>query len=211
MKILLLDDHALFRAGLALLLQNLNRNITIFEAKNTQEALAITIQNPDLDLCLLDINLQNENGLTILETLKGVAENLAVVVVSACEESSVIRECIDVGAMSFISKSATPKKLAEAIKFVLAGEVSLPSQFLDDEDWVEMPQFSPRQKEVLMCLCRGLPTKSIARDLCLSEHTVKDYISSIFQILKVNNRTEAVIKASHFALNNNHTNQTTQA
>jgi DNA-binding NarL/FixJ family response regulator len=210
MKILLLDDHALFRAGLALLLQNLNRNIITFEAENTQEALAITHQNPDLDLCLLDINLQNENGLTIVEVLKNIAENLVVVVVSACEESSSILECIDAGAMSFISKSATPKKLAEALKFVLAGEVSLPSYILNDEDSVEVPQFSPRQKDVLMCLCRGLPTKSIARDLSLSEHTVKQYIRCIFQILNVNSRTEAVIKASRFALTNQ-LNPATQA
>jgi DNA-binding NarL/FixJ family response regulator len=198
MKILLLDDHALFRAGIALLLQNFNRNITIFEAENTQAALAITNENADLDLCLLDINLQNENGLSIVAALKKVAENLVVVVVSACEENSVIRKCIDAGAMSFISKSAKPQILAEAIKLVLAGRVSLPSQLLDDEDTREAPPFSPRQKEVFMGLCRGLSNKAIARDLHLSEHTVKDYIGSIFQILNVSNRTEAVIKASRF-------------
>jgi DNA-binding NarL/FixJ family response regulator len=198
MKILLLDDHALFRAGLALLLQNFNRDITIFEAENTNDALAITNQNCDLDLCLLDINLQNENGLSILGELKQAADKLVVVVVSASEDNSVIRACIDAGAMSFIPKSATPQKLAEAVKFVLAGKISLPSDLLDDENIQEEPQFSPRQKEVLLCLCRGLPTKAIARDLCLSEHTVKDYIGRIFQILNVSNRTEAVLKASRF-------------
>ncbi len=202
MKTLLLDDHALFRAGLALLLQNFNRNITIFEAENTQAALAIANQNTDLDLCLLDINLQNENGLSIVTALKQIADNLVVVVVSACEDNSVIRKCIDVGAMSFISKSAKPQKLAEAIKSVLAGKILLPSELLDDEDIREAPLFSPRQKEVFMGLCRGLSNKAIARDLHLSEHTVKDYIGSIFQILNVSNRTEAVIKASRFYVKN---------
>ena len=202
MKILLLDDHALFRAGLRLLLKTLNPNLLTLEAGTIEDALIIADSHPDLNLCLLDINLHKENGLNALIQLKTIAADLVVVVVSASEESTVIRECIDIGAMSFISKSASPEMLSEALKHVLAGEISRPWQVTDDQMPAKNQKIalSPRQRDVLRGLCQGLSNKSIARDLTLSEYTIKDYISTIFQILDVSNRTEAVIKAGRMRL-----------
>lgn len=202
MKILLLDDHALFRAGLRLLLDTLGRYSTTLEAGTIDEALAIAIAHPDLQLCLLDLNLRNENGLTALARIKSAAPDVTVVVVSSSDDAALVRTCLDAGAMSFISKSAAPEVLAEALKHVLAGAIYLPPRMLDTEVDSSGPPItlSPRQRDVLRGLCRGLSTKSIARNLSLSDHTVKEYITAIFRLLKVHNRTEAVIKASRMKL-----------
>jgi len=199
MKILLVDDHALFRAGLRLLLATISRQATILEASTLDEALALAGQHPDLALCLLDLALKRENGLAALQHLKEVAPDIAVVIVSAAEENATIRDCLDAGAMSFIPKSATPEQLTEALRQVLEGRVYLPMQIYDSAPAAQ-PNLTPRQLDVLGCLSRGLPTKSIARELGLSEHTVKDHLTSIYQALGARNRTDAVIRASQLGL-----------
>jgi DNA-binding NarL/FixJ family response regulator len=202
MKILLLDDHPIFRAGLRMLLSTLGRYLTILEAGTIDEALTLAIAHPDLQLCLLDLNLHNENGLMALARIKSAACDVAVVVVSSCDEPAMVRTCLDAGAMSFISKSAAPEMLAKALRHILTGSVYLPPRLLDSEVDSNKKQvtLSPRQRDVLHGLCRGLPTKSIARDLSLSEHTTKEYIAALFHLLDVHNRTEAVIKASRMKL-----------
>lgn len=202
MKILLLDDHALFRAGLRLLLGTLDREASVLEAGTINEAIALADQHPDLDLCLLDLNLRNENGLVALSRIKAAAPEVAVVIVSSSDDEALVRTCLDAGAMSFIAKSSAPEVLSEALGHVLAGAVYLPPRMLDIEDnsGKLAIALSSRQRDVLRGLCRGLSTKSIAQDLSLSDHTVKEYIAALFQLLGVHNRTEAVIKASQMQL-----------
>ncbi len=201
MKILIVDDHALFRAGLRMLLATIGQKVTCLEAASVADALALIGQNPDLQLCLLDLSLKNENGLGAIQRIKLSAPQVAVVVVSGADDSATIRSCIDAGAMSFIPKSVAPEVLTQALQHVLAGAVYLPDQIMSAMQ--EMPdrvQLTPRQQQVLKCLSRGLPTKLIARELDLSEHTVKDHIAMLFQALGASNRTEAVIKASQLRL-----------
>jgi DNA-binding NarL/FixJ family response regulator len=202
MKILLLDDHALFRAGLRLLLTTFNSSHIILEAGTTANALEIAAQHPDLELCLLDLNLRNEIGLLALDKIKTAIPEIAVVIVSSSEDAVLIRKCLDAGAMSYISKSSPPEELSQAIQQVLGGSVYLPPTMYSEVNDVVNPSIvlSPRQRDVLLGLCRGLPTKSIARELGLSDYTVKEYVSAVFQLLSVHNRTEAVIKASQMHL-----------
>jgi DNA-binding NarL/FixJ family response regulator len=202
MKMLLVDDHALFRAGLRLLLGTIGQNITILEAATIGEALSLAEAHSDLQLCLLDLALKNENGLDALNKIKAAAPNVAVVVISAAEESSTIYACIEAGAMSFIPKSAPPEILTDALRQVLAGSIYLPEQIggANKINSDASPAFSPRQLEVMRGLSRGLPTKLIARELNLSEYTVREYIATIYRILDVHNRTEAVIKANRMRL-----------
>ena len=202
MKILLVDDHALFRAGLRLLLRAIRSDALILEASDIDAALTIAAREPDLQLCLLDLMLRNERGLDVLSRLRELAPEVAIVIVSASEEPQAVRQSIDAGAMSFIPKSATPEELSEALRQVLAGHVYLPSAVISHLSQVPAPQVSltPRQTEVLNALSRGLVTKSIARELGLSEHTVKEYIGTLFQLLGVHNRTEAVVVASRLGL-----------
>ncbi len=197
MKILLVDDHALFRAGLRMLLSTIDTGIEPLEAATLSEAISLIELHPDLDLCLLDLSLRDEFGLRALAKIRLVAPSVPVVVVSGNDEPGVIRDCIDGGAMGFIPKGIETNLFLRALKMVLAGEAFLPQGlFADDSDEPRRPVLTPRQREVLRCLARGLPTKLIARELGLSEHTVKGHIKLLFQILGVNNRTEAVIKSS---------------
>jgi DNA-binding NarL/FixJ family response regulator len=200
MKILLVDDHALFRAGLRMLLAALGKDIAIVEAATADEALAIVRAEADIALCLLDLSLKSSEGLSLLGTLKQEAPNLVIVVVSGADDSITIRNCIEAGAMSFIPKSATPEVLTHALRQVLKGEVYLPEQLANDVNAEPRPLLTVRQREVLKYLSQGLPTKLIARRLDLSEYTIKEHIALIFQALHVHNRTEAVICASRLLL-----------
>lgn len=201
MKILLVDDHTLFRAGLRMLLATIGQNVSCLEAGKISEALALLTEHTDLQMCLLDLSLKNEHGLNAIQKIKETAPQVAVVVVSGAEDSATIARCIDAGAMSFIPKSVTPDVLKHALQQVLGGAVYLPDQIVSAiENRVASPHLTPRQLQVLQALSRGLPTKLIARELELSEYTVKDHIALVFQALGARNRTEAVIKASQLHL-----------
>jgi DNA-binding NarL/FixJ family response regulator len=202
MKILLTDDHALFRAGLRLLLASIAPDVEIFEASNVGEALYLVQAHPDLRLCLLDLQLNQERGLPALRQIKAAAPGVAVVIVSGSEDHATVRACLEAGAMSYIPKSAPSEVFLQALLRVLAGEVFLPPG-IGDGDPVSppaAPAMTPRQREVLYALSRGLPTKLIARELSLSEYTVKEHIGEVFRILGVHSRAEAIIKASRFYL-----------
>ena len=201
MKILLVDDHALFRAGLRLLLRAIRPDAVILEAATLAEALALAQANPELQVCLLDLALRSESGLSALTSLKSSAPEMAVVIVSGAEDIGTIRRCIDDGAMSYIPKSLPPEVLTEALNSVLLGKLYLPEQVLEaGRRGTPVPSLTPRQLDVLRYLSRGWATKAICRELDLSEHTVKEHISLIFQALGVHNRTEAVIKAASLPL-----------
>lgn len=201
MKILPVDDHALFRAGLRMLLTTMCQNAMTFDAASVTEALAIAQANPDLELCLLDLSFKGESGLSGLARLKEAAPQAAVVVVSSSDDSATIRACLDGGAMSFIPKSLGPDVLTQALQHVLRGTVYLPEQIMNAAAGAgTRPALTGRQRDVLRCLSRGLPTKLIARELNISEHTVKEHIALLFQVLGVRNRTEAVIRGSQWRL-----------
>jgi DNA-binding NarL/FixJ family response regulator len=196
-RILIVDDHALFRAGLRMLLGTIGHDVSVVEADTIAAALATIAQHDDIGLCLLDLSLKNEYGLGAIAHIKETAPHIAVVVVSGAEDTATIRSCIDAGAMSYIPKSVAPEVLTHALQRVLAGDVYLPDQVVSALAAAPPPTaLTARQQQVLQGLSRGLPTKLIARELDLSEHTVKEYIAAIFQALGVHNRTEAVIKAS---------------
>lgn len=201
MKLLLVDDHALFRAGLRLLLAALDRGAVIVEADGLTRAIEQARQHPDVRLCLLDLRLRDGFGLRAIEAIRAAAPDVAIVIVSGSESGATVRDCIDAGAMGYIPKSAPSEVLTHALRRVLAGEFYLPDGLLAADDCAKpRPSLSPRQRDVLRCLGRGLPTKLIARELALSEHTVKEHITAIFAALQVRNRTEAVIKASRMDL-----------
>lgn len=202
MKSLLVDDHALFRAGLRMLLKTIRPDAQVLEAATVEQAIALATEHPDLQLCLLDLSLRNQHGLDALQRVRAAAPEVAVVVVSGDEDVGTIHACIDAGAMSYIPKSVSPEVLVEALRRVLGGSVWLPDAVhaLQAGDPGVRPHLSPRQLDVMRCLGRGLPTKSISRELDLSENTVKEHIAAIFRSLGVNNRTQAVITAARLRI-----------
>lgn len=185
-----------------MLLATLNRHVICVEAGSPAEARARIAEHPDIELCLLDLALRNETGLGVIGQVKEAAPRIAVVVVSGVDEVAIIRQCIDAGAMSFIPKSAAPETLTQALRHVLAGEVFLPEQVATalDARLPNTPHLTARQLQVLQALSRGLPTKLIARELSLSENTVKEHIGAVLEALGARNRTEAVIIASRLGI-----------
>jgi len=180
-----------------MLLATIGQDTTCLEATTIAEALTLIAQHADIELCLLDLVLKHERGFDAIGRVKALSSSIAIVVVSGAEDSATIRSCIDAGAMSYIPKSVAPEVLTHALQRVLTGAVYLPEQVASTlESNLTVGSLTPRQQQVLQGLSRGLPTKLIARELALSEHTVKDHITSIFQAFGVRNRTEAVIKAS---------------
>ncbi|HMN79663.1 MAG TPA: response regulator transcription factor [Burkholderiaceae bacterium] len=201
MKILLVDDHALFRAGLRLLIGTISRQAEILETSAVSEALALLAGQPDIDLCLLDLKLKEEDGFEGIRRIKDAAPGITIVVVSGSDESATIVKCIEAGAMSFVPKSAGPEVLRDGLRRAVGGNVFLPSQLsAAPAQTVETPALTPRQLDVLGRLCRGLPNKLVCRELNLSENTVKEHITTIYRILDVRSRTQAVIKASQLGL-----------
>lgn len=205
-RILLIDDHDLFREGLKYLLHVLDDKVQYYEAGSLSDALSLAEDSP-FDLVLLDYYMPGVNGMEALGKCREVFESATVVVVSGEEDPRIIRQTIDQGASGYIPKSSSRESLVEALRLVLAGGIYLPDnalkphsqqQALDQlqqaaaESDVMIAQLSRRQFEVLMKAVQGKSNKTIGRELEISDHTVKAHLSVAFRVLGVQNRTEAV-------------------
>jgi two-component system nitrate/nitrite response regulator NarL len=209
-NILLVDDHALFRSGLKFLLQQLDTGLVLDEAGNCTQALERAAARR-YDLVLLDLNMPGVSHLDALAALRDAVPDAPVVVLSGEADPNVVRAAIERGAMGFIPKSATPEVLIEALRLVLAHGVYLPLEVLTmnapaaqpaatvpggGEAMAPQPGLTPRQLEVLRYVIQGKPNKVIARELNLSEGTVKTHLSSVLRAFGARNRTEAVYTAA---------------
>ena len=214
LNILLVDDHALFRGGLKFLLQQLDTGLVLHEAGNCQQAIERTSEH-SYDLILLDLNMPGLNRLEALEALRDAAPDAPVVVLSGEGDPTVVRAAIERGAMGFIPKSATPEVLIQALRLVLAHGVYLPVEVLDGADPLAtspapagkapkeegaLAGLTPRQMDVLRCVIQGKPNKVIARELGVTESTVKVHLSSVLRAFGAHNRTEAVYGAAKLGL-----------
>ena len=211
MKLLLIDDHTLFREGMRFLLQALNDQLEVDEAESCEAAIACQPASA-YDLILLDLVLPGLGGLDALRAIREAYEETPVVVLSGEQTPLIVRAAIDGGAMGFIPKSSSHEILIQALRLVLAGGVYLPPHVLSTftgrpessstspaipRSGVDTLQgLSSRQREVLCALIQGKSNKGIARELNISEHTVKVHLSAVFRALGAANRTEAVFKAA---------------
>jgi DNA-binding NarL/FixJ family response regulator len=202
MRILLVDDHALFRGGLKYLLRGLDDSIAMDEAGDCPEALE-RLGAAAYDLVLLDLKLPGVNGLDALASLRDAAPGTPLIVLSGEDDPSVVHATIERGAMGFIPKSSTPEVMIQAMRLVLARGVYLPPAALDavrPGASAALPELTPRQIDVMRCVIRGKPNKTIARELEVSEATVKAHLTAVFQALGARNRTEAVYVAAKLGL-----------
>jgi DNA-binding NarL/FixJ family response regulator len=202
MRILLVDDHALFRGGLKYLLRGLDDSIAMDEAGDCPEALE-RLGAAAYDLVLLDLKLPGVNGFDALASLRDAAPGTPLIVLSGEDDPSVVHATIERGAMGFIPKSSTPEVMIQAMRLVLARGVYLPPAALDavrPGASAALPELTPRQIDVMRCVIRGKPNKTIARELEVSEATVKAHLTAVFQALGARNRTEAVYVAAKLGL-----------
>jgi DNA-binding NarL/FixJ family response regulator len=205
MKILLVDDHALFRDGLRYVLQQLAESVEIFEAGNFPDGLKLAGTEPELDLALLDLHMPGSEGPKSVRYFHECFPSIPVVVISGEEASVNMEKVINYGAAGFICKSSTSQAMLGALRLVLSGGIYVPPEILRHHpvEAVEknsMHGLTPRQLDVLEHLCGGMSNKTIAAAMSLAEGTVKIHVAAIYQALKVNSRLEAVRAAEHLGL-----------
>ena len=211
MKILAVDDHALIREALRGVLKELKGDATVLEASSCSQAMQVIAEHPDLELILLDLNLPDRDGFSVLAELGERYPAISVVVLSAQQDRDSVVKAIDLGALGFIPKSGQREVMLRALELVFAGGTYIPPEILvrdepsprqrDDKPPVaNRPTVSPadvglteRQVEVLWLMMQGKSNKAICRVLNLAEPTVKNHVTAILKALKVSNRTEAVI------------------
>lgn len=210
-KILVVDDHTLFREGLKFLLRGLDAALEVEEAGTCDQALALAAHGGH-ELVLLDLRLPGRNGLDALAALREGAPGVPIVVLSGEDDPQVIRAAIEAGAMGFIPKSSTSAVLVQALRLVLANGVYLPAAALESSydappAAAEPPAaeavlagITPRQLDVLRFVIQGKTNKMIGRELGISDGTVKQHLSAVLRALDVRNRTEAVYAAAKLGL-----------
>jgi DNA-binding NarL/FixJ family response regulator len=204
LKLLVVDDHALFREGICHVLLRLQDPINILEASNCKQALLIVSETPDVDLVLLDLNLPDMTGFEALDTLTKNYPALPIVILSASNLRSDIEMAIEKGAVGFIHKDTSSAIMLGALNIILAGGIYVPpystQQSPTPPTSLESTELTPRQIEVLKRLSTGDANKVIAAEMNLSEATVKMHITAIFKSLGVSNRTQAALAAEKLGL-----------
>jgi len=192
LQLLLIDDHALFRSGLRLVLLQGMTDVAVLEAASLEQAVRTTDEPPAL--VLLDIQLQGVNGLEGLGLLRQRWPRVPVVMLSSIATPDTIAQALARGAAAFVSKGDTPDKIIAVIRHTLAHLQQLPL-VSSTPTKPGVPRLTPRQCEVLDLLCEGLPNKLIARRLQVSEFTVRGHVQAVLGLLGVNSRSQATFAA----------------
>jgi two-component system nitrate/nitrite response regulator NarL len=210
-RILIVDDHAVVRAGLRMLIDQNPAMKVIGVAGNRAEALALAASEQP-NMIILDILLGDEDGLTFLPELREAAKNARVLVLTGLRSSESQRRAIHAGAMGVVLKEHAAEVLIKAINKVHQGEVwldrSMMGTVLDemtqapeiDPEGAKIASLSDREREVIALIAEGLKNKQIAQRLFISETTVTHHLSSIFSKLVVSDRLELIIYAFRHGL-----------
>lgn len=205
MNIVIADDHPLVRDALARTVRLLEPEAAVLECSDLAQAeVALASHAPRL--ALLDLHMPGMEGVASVRALCSRYPGVLVVVASGDDDPAVIRGAIAAGAAAFLPKTERPEVLRQAVRLVLDGGTYLPPRALADvpapppAPRPDVAGLTPRQLDVLRCLMRGEPNKLIARELGLTEGTVKIHIASILRALQARNRTEAVVMARQLGL-----------
>ncbi len=211
-KVLIADDHLLFRRGFMLLFQALFPDAELVGAGDAGTAYSILEDQPDIALVLLDLGMPGMNGLHGVRRFVDHQPTISVVILSAHTEPNEILDCIALGARAYIPKTADELVVENAIRLVMLGEVFIPSQAIQQIKNVEAQELShqladlpadnplrkltKRQCDTLALMMEGQSNKEVARRLGLLESTVKAHVKVILKKLAVHNRTQAALVAN---------------
>lgn len=194
--VLIVDDHTLFRTGMKMILMQLGEAAKISEANSIKDAFEFSKSN--VDIILLDINLPGVSGFDGIKPLSDKFGAVPIVILSANTETSCALRAKKLGASGFIHKASHAEDMVASIDKVLNGGTCF-SELTDDmpldSSGAAQKSLTPRQVEVLTYLCEGKPNKLIARELAMSENTVRVHVSAILSTLGASNRTEAILIA----------------
>jgi len=189
--VLIVDDHALFRTGMQMILTQVGKARGVSEAESVKEAF---------DFCEsgVDIHLPGLNGIDGIKPIRDKFAKVPIIILSASSDENLINDARSLGASGFLNKAALADEIVTSITSVLNGDTCFPEdmEFESARDQTGLSAaLTPRQVEVLIYLCEGKPNKLIARELEMSENTVRVHVSAILSALGASNRTEAILIA----------------
>jgi len=212
-KVLIVDDHPVFRDGLRNLLATAKGLRVVGEAEDGAEALE-AVESLQPDVVIMDINIPVLNGMQATRQIKSAHSEVNVIMLTAYDDDEQIYHAIRTGASAYFPKDVSPERLVEAIRHVSQGKYVVGGQLMDEreiEKWlaeaferfggllIDMDEkfmpLSPREMEILRLITRGLSNKEIAYTLGISHQTVKNHMTSILRKLDVEDRTQAAVSA----------------
>ncbi len=192
-RVVLADDHPLFRRGVRGLLDAAPGIDVVGEAATGADALAL-VRRLLPDVLLLDLEMPGMTGVEVARALHAAGDAAAVLVLSAYDDETYVRELLDRGAAGYLTKEEAPERIVEAVRGVAAGQrgwftagVTAPAPLTPGP-----ASLSPREREVLALIAEGLDNPTVARRLFLSESTVKNHVTNIYDKIEVRTRAEAV-------------------
>jgi DNA-binding NarL/FixJ family response regulator len=211
MRILIVDDHALVRRGLAYVVKEGFPDADVVEAESAASALEVVHEGGDVDLALVDVRMPDLDGLELLRALKGERPEMPVIMLSTYDNAPYVKRALADGAAGYLLKDATPEDLSQAINVAMSGSGNVLSprviQNLFEEHEASGREhgstngrrgeysLTQREHDILALLAEGRSNRDIAQRLYLSEKTVKAHLAAIFRKLGVTNRTQAAMVA----------------
>ena len=211
MKILVVDEHFLIRDALCAVIKELKNDATVLEAADGRQTMQLVSEQRDIALVLLELDLPDRDGMSVLRELRERHPVISVVVLSARQDRASVAKALGLGALGFIPKSGRREVMLSALNLVFAGGVYIPPEILSHEERSH-PNLHPacitlsekpvrpaelgltnRQIDVLRLMMTGKSNKAVCLALNVAEPTVKNHVTAILKILKVTNRTEAVV------------------
>jgi DNA-binding NarL/FixJ family response regulator len=200
-RILIVDDHLVVRAGLHMLIENHPGMTVVAMASNRAEAMELAAKDSP-NLILLDLDLRGESALTFLSQLRETTPNAQILVLTGLRDTDAHRQAVQLGAMGVVLKEHAPDVLIKAIEKVHAGEIWLDRPTMSGRDQKEVDpeqtkikSLTQREREVVALIAEGLKNRQIGERLFISETTVTHHLSSIYSKLGVSDRLELVIYA----------------
>ena len=208
-NVMIVDDHALMREGLARILE-MEDNISIIDtACNGAEAITKITENKDIDVVLMDINMPNMNGIEALRIIKDMNPAIKIIILTVYDGREYLIETLNLGANGYMLKDADSNSLVNAIISVynggsyvhpsLAGElfkeINRKRVNEDEDEKDDLESLTKREHEILSLIAEGMSNRDISENLVISEKTVKNHVSSILRKLDLSDRTQAAIYA----------------
>lgn len=214
MKVLVADDHPLFREAIVGALRGMDDDVGVIESGSIAEAFDQVAGHDDLDLILLDLRMPGMSGVKGIRALRVRRPDVPIAVISALTDSFVVRECLDAGAIGYIPKSLPRSEIASAIKIILEGGSYTPIEepasaraepvteeapAIDEAVLCRFELLTNQQRRVLELMAQGMANKLIAYNTNVQITTVKSHVSTLLQKLGVTSRTQAVILYENYS------------